>query len=126
MERNMTLLIFNFYSYTLLNTAASDGERRPMEVLIRIPFTAGCKTFCVTGRSSDSSRLLTLPILSASGGSQTVVFFQKPRDPRQGPDQTRGSFPLIHGFTAAGTVADSNGIPFSFLRLGRMLETNDG
>jgi hypothetical protein len=31
----------------------------------------------------------------------------------------------MYGFTAAGTVTDSNGIPFSFHRQGRHTETND-
>jgi len=70
------------------------------------PVHRGLQNLLITGRSSDLSKL------------------PKPSHPRP-QDAVNGTvvkireplWPLIWpGFTAAGTVADSNGIPFSFHR----------
>lgn len=64
---------------------------------ISFPFTAGCKTSCVIGRSSDSSRLLTLPICTVSDRIQTVVIIQKPQGLWAGPHHFKAdAFSWIH------------------------------
>jgi hypothetical protein len=70
--------------------------------LISFPFTAGCISWVINGRSSDLSWLLK-PSHSYPGRDvQNSGILQKPYTPEG------------FGVTAAGTVTDSNGIPFSF------------
>lgn len=75
-----------------------------------LPVHRGLQLSGINGRSSDSS--LGSGAFPSAPGRQWLV---------------SGSNMALIGpdITAAGTVAGSNGIPFSFLRHGRITETND-
>ena len=86
-----------------------------LDILTSFPFTAGCKTLGITGRSSDLSWFLKPSHSIRTWRDVNSGHFSNTMRPWNG----------LFGFTAAGTVTDSNGIPFSFHRLGRYMETND-
>jgi hypothetical protein len=92
--------------------------------LISFPFTAGCKSWVITGRSSDSFKLLT-PSHSNPGRDYQNSGFRS-KAVLHGKELKPGLASLLlkelkpglasllsmYEFTAAGTVTDSNGIPF--------------
>ena len=84
-------------------------RRDQKQIVDQLPVHRGLQKLGVNGRSSDLSGFL------------------KPSHSDPGRDTTNSGLhsETNYGFTAAGTVTDSNGIPFSFHRQSRLAETND-